>query len=84
MNSVERDGAITVKAPAFGTNCKSTLIDMSIVPVGVVFDDDTYLVKLELKAERLREQPEEDLNCEQHSMKTFTRLYSGEIRQTHG
>ncbi|EDV94252.1 GH13906 [Drosophila grimshawi] len=71
MNSVERDGVITVKAPAFGDNRKSTLIDMSIVPVGVVFDS-----KLELKAERLQEQPEDDLNCEQHSVKTFTCLYA--------
>ncbi|EDV93984.1 GH22557 [Drosophila grimshawi] len=81
--SAESDGVITVKAPAFGDNCKSTLIDMGIVPVGIVFDDDADLVKLELKAERLQEQYEEDLKCEQHSVKTFTHLPSGEIRQMH-
>ncbi|EDW05030.1 GH23165, partial [Drosophila grimshawi] len=43
MNSVERDGVITVKAPAFSDNRKSTLIDMGIVPVGIVFDDDANL-----------------------------------------
>ncbi|EDW04949.1 GH23450 [Drosophila grimshawi] len=63
MNSVERHGVITVKAHAFSDNRKSTLIDMGIVPEGVVFDDDTDLVMLELKAERLQEQPEEDLKC---------------------
>ncbi|EDV98647.1 GH22275 [Drosophila grimshawi] len=84
MNSVERDGVITVKAPAFGDNRKSTLIDMGIVPVGIVFNDDADLVKLELKAERLQEQSKEDLKCEQHSVKTFTPLSSGKIRQMHG
>ncbi|EDV94218.1 GH22185 [Drosophila grimshawi] len=51
---------------------------MGIVPVGIVFDDDADLVNLELKAERLQEEREEDLKCEQHSGKTFTRISCNE------
>ncbi|EDV98650.1 GH22409 [Drosophila grimshawi] len=76
MNSEERDGVIAVKAPVFGDSRKSTLIDMGTFPVGIVFDDDADLIKLELKAERLQEQTEGDLKCEQHSVDADTAIRS--------
>lgn len=36
-----------VKAPGFGDNRKNTLVDMAVSTGGIVFGDDSNLVKLE-------------------------------------